>query len=362
MWEPPTPAASSTTTLHRPIPLPLSVAQDKDWLLIRTKMPVCIWPDTCLLGCALGDTGGNKSVVQSPIGGLMYNNEYQPPPAHMGIPPVVLDPKTGLPRHPMYAYPAPGQFPPSLYSPDFPPVQWPRTPAGYPISSGAFSGPFPPSLVNSHLSRFGPPGLFPHQGLPHPGMSHPAIVSPGPKQECGMSQHGQDRTGHEGSSNSQSSQPEPERKKPHIKKPLNAFMLFMKEKRQQVVSECTLKESAAINQILGRKWHMLDREEQSKYYDMARKEKERHRQLYPGWSARDNYANQTKKKRKKKENKTEENKDSPSAKKCRAVFGLDKQENWCKPCQSLCEQYCNKFTGLKVEQTEEEKEVYTTLH
>lgn len=69
----------------------------------------------------------------------------------------------------------------------------PRTPAGYPISSGAFSGPFPPSLVNSHLSRFGPPGLFPHQGLPHPGMSHPAIVSPGPKQECGMSQHGQDR-------------------------------------------------------------------------------------------------------------------------------------------------------------------------
>ena len=45
-------------------------------------------------------------------------------------------------------------------------------------------------------------------------------------------------------------------KKSHIKKPLNAFMLFMKEQRAQVVQECTLRESAAINQILGRKVSM----------------------------------------------------------------------------------------------------------
>lgn len=42
-------------------------------------------------------------------------------------------------------------------------------------------------------------------------------------------------------------------RRPVIKKPLNAFMLFMKEMRQKVIDECTLKESAAINQILGRK-------------------------------------------------------------------------------------------------------------
>ena len=41
--------------------------------------------------------------------------------------------------------------------------------------------------------------------------------------------------------------------KPHIKKPLNAFMLYMKEMRPVVQAECTLKESAAINQILGRR-------------------------------------------------------------------------------------------------------------
>lgn len=48
-------------------------------------------------------------------------------------------------------------------------------------------------------------------------------------------------------------------------------------------------------------WHALERSEQAKYYDMARKEKELHMQLYPGWSARDNYATHTKKKKLKRE-------------------------------------------------------------
>lgn len=34
-------------------------------------------------------------------------------------------------------------------------------------------------------------------------------------------------------------------------------MLFMKDMRAKVVAECTLKESAAINQILGRKVSLL---------------------------------------------------------------------------------------------------------
>lgn len=58
-----------------------------------------------------------------------------------------------------------------------------QRPPGYPITSGAFSGPYPPSLSSSSF-RFGPPGLFhPHHGLHHPGMPHPALMSPGPKQE-----------------------------------------------------------------------------------------------------------------------------------------------------------------------------------
>lgn len=31
---------------------PVTVERDRDFLWIRTKMPVCIWPETCLLGCS----------------------------------------------------------------------------------------------------------------------------------------------------------------------------------------------------------------------------------------------------------------------------------------------------------------------
>jgi len=122
-----------------------------------------------------------------------------------------------------------------------------------------------------------------------------------------------------------------DKKKPHIKKPLNAFMLYMKEMRPKVVAECTLKESAAINQILGRKWHALTREEQAKYYEQARKERQLHMQMYPGWSARDNYA-QSKEKRKRKREKAQESGGNP-LKKCRARWGVDQTEQWCKPCK-----------------------------
>lgn len=124
--------------------------------------------------------------------------------------------------------------------------------------------------------------------------------------------------------------------KPHIKKPLNAFMLYMKEQRAKVVSECTLKESAAINQILGRKWHALSKEEQQKYYEMARKEREKHMVLYPGWSARDNYGKRKKTKDTPPNGQMVEdypNNDGGSAKKCRAVYGLEAQHLWCAPCR-----------------------------
>jgi hypothetical protein len=127
-------------------------------------------------------------------------------------------------------------------------------------------------------------------------------------------------------------QPAPEKKKPHVKKPLNAFMLFMREKRAEVMKECSLKESAAINQILGKKWHALTKEEQEKYYELARQERAKHLQLYPGWSARDNYAIHKKRKRRK-PMKEEELEIDPNAKKCRARYGMEQQHMWCQPCR-----------------------------
>lgn len=49
-------------------------------------------------------------------------------------------------------------------------------------------------------------------------------------------------------------------------------------------------------------WHALGRDEQAKYYELARRERQLHMQLYPDWSSR---ANQTRGKKRKRNNKQE---------------------------------------------------------
>ncbi|XP_026996203.1 transcription factor 7-like 2 isoform X15 [Tachysurus fulvidraco] len=261
---------------------------------------------------------------------ITYSNEHFTP----GNPPPHLqtdvDPKTGIPRPP---------HPPDI-SPYYPlspgtvgqiphPLGWLVPQQGqpvYPITTGGFRHPYPTALtVNASMSRFPPHMVPPHHSLHTTGIPHPAIVTPNVKQE---SSHSDISTLN--SSKHQDQKKEDEKKKPHIKKPLNAFMLYMKEMRAKVVAECTLKESAAINQILGRRWHALSREEQAKYYELARKERQLHMQLYPGWSARDNYG---KKKKRKREKQQADGNDANTPKKCRALFGLDQLSLWCKPCR-----------------------------
>ncbi|XP_062831796.1 transcription factor 7-like 2 isoform X14 [Anolis carolinensis] len=257
---------------------------------------------------------------------ITYSNEHFTPgnpPPHL---PADVDPKTGIPRPP---------HPPDI-SPYYPlspgavgqiphPLGWQGQPV-YPITTGGFRHPYPTALtVNASMSRFPPHMVPPHHSLHTTGIPHPAIVTPTVKQESS-----QNDVGSLHSSKHQDSKKEEEKKKPHIKKPLNAFMLYMKEMRAKVVAECTLKESAAINQILGRRWHALSREEQAKYYELARKERQLHMQLYPGWSARDNYG---KKKKRKRDKQPGETNDANTPKKCRALFGLDQQSLWCKPCR-----------------------------
>ncbi|XP_013124932.1 transcription factor 7-like 2 isoform X14 [Oreochromis niloticus] len=289
---------------------------------------------------------------------ITYSNEHFTP----GNPPPHLqtdvDPKTGIPRPP---------HPPDI-SPYYPlspgtvgqiphPLGWLVPQQGqpvYPITTGGFRHPYPTALtVNASMSsllssRFPPHMVPPHHSLHTTGIPHPAIVTPNVKQESSHS----DISSLDSSKQTDGKKVEEKKKEVHIKKPLNAFMLYMKEMRAKVVAECTLKESAAINQILGRRWHALSREEQAKYYELARKERQLHMQLYPGWSARDNYAaNQQgkRKKRKREKQQAESNErreyfpnpclslppitDLSAPKKCRARFGLDQQNNWCGPCR-----------------------------
>ncbi|XP_032043376.1 lymphoid enhancer-binding factor 1 isoform X1 [Aythya fuligula] len=225
---------------------------------------------------------------------ITYSDEHFSPGSHPSHIPSDVSSKQGMSRHPP-APDIPAFYPlsPGGVGQITPPLGWQGQPV-YPISSG-FRQPYPSSLsVDPSMSRFshhmipGPPG--PHTT----GIPHPAIVTPQVKQEH---PHNDSELMHVKPQHEQRKEQEP--KRPHIKKPLNAFMLYMKEMRANVVAECTLKESAAINQILGRRWHALSREEQAKYYELARKERQLHMQLYPGWSARDNYGKKKKRKREK---------------------------------------------------------------
>ncbi|XP_031699512.1 transcription factor 7-like 2 isoform X4 [Anarrhichthys ocellatus] len=285
---------------------------------------------------------------------ITYSNEHFTPgnpPPHLQT---EVDPKTGIPRPP---------HPPDI-SPYYPlspgavgqiphPLGWLVPQQGQPVYTGGFRHPYPTALtVNASMSRFPPHMVPPHHSLHATGIPHPAIVTPNVKQESSHSDISLSSPLFLHRKQSDAKKEEEKKKQVHIKKPLNAFMLYMKEMRAKVVAECTLKESAAINQILGRRWHALTREEQAKYYELARKERQLHMQLYPGWSARDNYAaNQQgkRKKRKREKQQAESNEhreyfpnpclslppitDLSAPKKCRARFGLDQQNNWCGPCR-----------------------------
>ncbi|XP_068152038.1 protein pangolin, isoforms A/H/I/S isoform X4 [Drosophila tropicalis] len=278
-----------------------------------------------------------------------------PPPAHCGIPPYQLDPKAiALTRPALYPFAA-SQYPYPMLSPEMSQVASWHTPSVY--SASSFRTPYPTSLpINTTLSSDFPfrfsPSLLPsvHATSHHVLNSHPAIVAASSKQDCGA----QDTTTNnryprnldaKNSSNSQANDCKDssnDKKKPHIKKPLNAFMLYMKEMRAKVVAECTLKESAAINQILGRRWHALGREEQAKYYELARRERQLHMQMYPDWSSRTNASRGKKRKRKQ-----DVNDGGNNMKKCRARFGLDQQNQWCKPCRrkKKCIRYMEAING-----------------
>ncbi|XP_042337996.1 transcription factor 7-like 1-B, partial [Plectropomus leopardus] len=166
----------------------------------------------------------------------------------------------------------------------------------YPIAGG-----FSPAALaaSASMSSSLVSGSFSQRLVAPPQSSHPAAVPVPVKQEP--------RSSSLPGKSAVDVQPErEEEKKPHIKKPLNAFMLFMREERPKVVAQCKVKESATINQILGQRWHSLSKDQQAKYYELARKERLLHSKLYPGWSARDNYGKKKKRKRTKSETQFED--------------------------------------------------------
>ncbi|XP_056297673.1 transcription factor 7 isoform X2 [Pseudoliparis swirei] len=260
------------------------VSKHQDGGMYKTQAypgyPFLMLPDPYLPNGSGSPNSNKVSVVQQshgmhPLTSLLpYGNDFSP---------TDMSQKTGVHRHQSqdlsgyYSLPpgGVGQISPSMgwqSQPVYPGLSPFRQPYSSNLHSAASYSRFPHSLM------LGPSGMHPT------GIPHPAIVPHTGKQEYDQYDRGMYMKPHH-----VEAKREKEPKKPVIKKPLNAFMLYMKEMRAKVIAECTLKESAAINQILGRRWHALTREEQAKYYELARKERQLHMQLYPTWSARDNY-------------------------------------------------------------------------
>ncbi|KAL7377164.1 hypothetical protein ABVT39_023050 [Epinephelus coioides] len=219
--------------------------------------------------------------------------------------------------HPLLSY-SPEAFSPQRASPGFSPdAGMSRTPC-YPVSPGGvaqiphplgwlqgqtmypIAGGFSPAALAVNASSLVSGNFSPRLvSTPQSSIPHPAIVPTAVKEEPGGSSQ-------PGRSVADVPQEKEEEKRPHIKKPLNAFMLYMREERPKVVAQCKVKESATINQILGQRWHSLSKDQQAKYYELARKERLLHSKLYPGWSARDNYGKKKKRKRVKSESQFED--------------------------------------------------------
>ncbi|XP_023011465.2 transcription factor 7-like 1-A isoform X2 [Maylandia zebra] len=229
---------------------------------------------------------------------LSYSPEaFSPPRTSPGF-----SPEAGVSRSPHAScYPvSPGAMPQIPH-----PLGWLQGQHMYPMAGG-----FSPAALamNASMSSLVSSSFSPHL-VPTPQLSvpHPAIVRTRVKQEPES-----DSCDEGGASSVQPRKATPETKregdedkKLHIKKPLNAFMLYMREERPKVVAMCKVKESSSINQILGQRWHSLTKDEQAKYYELARQERLLHSKLYPGWSARDNYGKKKKRKRARMEMKLE---------------------------------------------------------
>ncbi|CAL8365539.1 unnamed protein product [Lota lota] len=281
------------------------VTKQQDGGMYKTSYPgypFLMLPDPYLQSSSMPPSSNKVSVVQQshgmhPLSSLLPygpNDHFSPSPPHL---PTDMSQKTGVHRPQSQDLSGFYSLPPGSVGQISPSMGWQGQPVYAGLPSCGFRQTYSSTLSASssyprfpHSLMLGPSGMHPT------GIPHPAIVPPSAKQEHDHYDRGLKPQGE--------AKREKEPKKPVIKKPLNAFMLYMKEMRAKVIAECTLKESAAINQILGRRWHALTRDEQAKYYELARKERQLHMQLYPSWSARDNYG---KKKRRKREKQQDSN-------------------------------------------------------